>query len=229
MAITLYELKGKGELRFSPYCWRTRLALAHKGITPELVPVGFTDKPLIAFSGQQKVPIIVDDGKTVFDSWTIACHLEDRYPDRASLFAGAGGRQLARFINLWCDKMVHPAVSPMVVGDIPGILDPKDYDFFVSTRAARLATALKSETERAAQRKVLADVLTPVRDILAERPFLSGDKPAYADYILMGPFQHARIISATPLLDEADPVYAWRGRMMGLCDGLAAKAAGNPV
>ena len=33
MAITLYDLAGADEhRRFSPYCWRTKMALAHKGL-----------------------------------------------------------------------------------------------------------------------------------------------------------------------------------------------------
>ena len=229
MPLTLYELKGKGALRFSPYCWRTRMALAHKGLTADLVPVGFSDKPLIAFSGQGKVPILVDDGQTVHDSWTIACHLEDRYPDRPSLFSGPGGRALARFVNLWTDKQVHGAISPLIVGDIPGILDEPDRTVFVSSRAERLATWIRTEPERDVARRKLADVLTPVRDILAERPFLSGTAPAYADYILLGPFQWARCVSATPLLDRNDPVHAWRSRMMEAHGGLCAKAPGQPL
>jgi hypothetical protein len=36
MARTLYDLAGADpDLRFSPYCWRTRLALAHKGLEVE--------------------------------------------------------------------------------------------------------------------------------------------------------------------------------------------------
>jgi hypothetical protein len=37
----------------------------------------------------------------IHDSWAIACHLEDVYTDRPSLFGGENGRALARFINLW--------------------------------------------------------------------------------------------------------------------------------
>ena len=45
MTPVLYELRGRDDrLRFSPFCWRARLALAHKGIEAELVPMLFTDK-----------------------------------------------------------------------------------------------------------------------------------------------------------------------------------------
>lgn len=65
MAITLYELLGADDRRFSPYCWRTRMALAHKGLKAEIVPCKFTDKQLIAFSGQDKVPVLKDSARVV--------------------------------------------------------------------------------------------------------------------------------------------------------------------
>lgn len=81
MALILDELLGADNRRFSPYCWRTRMALAHKGLKAELIPCKFTDKQLFAFSGQDKVPVLKDGDKVVFDSWDIACYLEEAYPE----------------------------------------------------------------------------------------------------------------------------------------------------
>ena len=60
MALTLYELGGLDDRRYSLYSWRTRMALAHKGLTPEYRPVRVSDKAAIAFSKQDKVPILID-------------------------------------------------------------------------------------------------------------------------------------------------------------------------
>ncbi|WP_375505338.1 glutathione S-transferase N-terminal domain-containing protein [uncultured Nostoc sp.] len=58
--IRLYDLAGaEDDRRFSPNCWRVRLALLHKGLPFETVPWRFTEKETIAFSGQGKVPVIV--------------------------------------------------------------------------------------------------------------------------------------------------------------------------
>ena len=106
MTRKLYDLAGAdADRRFSPYCWRAKLALAHKGLEVETVPWRFTEKDVIAFSGQGRVPVLVDGEKVVSDSWTIANYLEDTYPDRPSLFGGAGGRALARFVNSWADMV----------------------------------------------------------------------------------------------------------------------------
>src|SRR5438876_10280767 len=102
MAIVLYDLAGADpELRFSPYCWRSKMALAHKGLEMETKPWRFTEKDVIGPSGQGRVPTLVDRGRWIADSWTIANYLEDSYPERPSLFGGAVGRSLSRFYNDW--------------------------------------------------------------------------------------------------------------------------------
>src|ERR1044071_2431378 len=98
----LFDLAGaEDDRRFSPDCWRTKMALAHKGLEVETVPWRFTEKDVIAFSGQDRVPVLVDDGHVVADSWQIAVSLEDTYPDRPPLFGGEGGRAVSRFVNSW--------------------------------------------------------------------------------------------------------------------------------
>ena len=79
----------------SQFSWRTRLALAHKELAFESRPVRVSDKAAIAFSGQDKVPILVDGDTVVSDSWRIADYLETSFPERPSLFgceAGADSR-----------------------------------------------------------------------------------------------------------------------------------------
>ena len=80
--IKLYELAGAEEnRRFSPYCWRIRMSLAHKGLAVDCLPWRFTEKEKIKFSGQERVPVLVDGDHTVSDSWQIAKYLEAEYPD----------------------------------------------------------------------------------------------------------------------------------------------------
>lgn len=51
MAIKMYELAGATDDRcYSPYCWRIRMALAHKNVAVETIPWRFTEKERIAFS-----------------------------------------------------------------------------------------------------------------------------------------------------------------------------------
>ena len=65
MRLQLYDLAGAElERRFSPYCWRVKLALMHKALPFDTIPWRFTDKDMIAFSGQGqgqgRVPVIRD-------------------------------------------------------------------------------------------------------------------------------------------------------------------------
>jgi glutathione S-transferase len=107
MAIIMYDLAGADPaLRFSPYCWRTRMALAHKGLAVETIPWRFTDTTASAFSGQGRVPVICDDDRVVSDSWAIAEYLEANYPGRPSPFGGDAGQAHVRFINAWADGVV---------------------------------------------------------------------------------------------------------------------------
>src|SRR6202043_1137184 len=71
MAITLYDLAGaEADRRFSPFCWRTRMALAHKGLEVETVPWRFTEKDRLPQPNGGRVPVIVDDARVVHDSST---------------------------------------------------------------------------------------------------------------------------------------------------------------
>jgi hypothetical protein len=53
-----------------------------------------------------------------------------------------------------------------------------------------------------------------------------GATPNYADYIVFGAFQWARVVSPFKLLADGDPVYAWRERLLDAFDGMARKSAG---
>jgi hypothetical protein len=52
--ITLFELGAANGRRYSQFSWRTRMALAHKGLDFETVPVRVSDKAAIAFSRAER-------------------------------------------------------------------------------------------------------------------------------------------------------------------------------
>ena len=105
--LTLYDLAGaQSERRFSPYCWRIRLALAHKGLAVDAIPWRFVDKEALAFSGRARVPVLVHDGKSVTDSSVIANYLEETFAGTPPLFGGAHGRALTRMYAALGDVLV---------------------------------------------------------------------------------------------------------------------------
>jgi len=221
MSLELYELVGANDRRFSPYCWRTRLALAHKGLEADTIPVGFTDKETIAFSGQELVPVLRDGDEVISDSWNIACYLEDRYPDAPSLFGGEIGRAEARFINFWVPTM-SGAIMPMIVKDIHDRARPEDQGYFRRTREKRMGRTLEEiHAARETRRAAFETAVAPFRAVLEAQPFLSGAAPAYPDYIVFGAFQIARLMSPVRLVEPGDAIYAWRERMLDLFGGMA--------
>lgn len=220
MALTLYELTGKDDRRFSPYCWRIRMALAHKGLEADFVPVRFTDKEIIAFSGQGKVPVLVDGETTVVESFDIACYLDDNYADRPALFGNEIARGEARMINHWTNSVVHAALQPLVIDDIYQHLADEDRDYFLETRSARFDRSFAEvQANRNSDVLVARKALTPLRMTLAEQPFLSGGAPAFADYIVFGAFQWVRSISPFKVLEDDDLVRQWRDRLLNVFDG----------
>ena len=167
MSIILYDLAGADpDLRFSPYCWRTRMALAHKGLPVETVPWRFTEKDAIAFSGQGRVPVIRDGDTVVSDSWAIAEYLEEHYPT-PTLFGGTMGRAHARFINAWADGVLAGAIARLIVRDILDVIDPRDRDYFRSSREARFGVTLEAvQADREHRVAGFRDLLTPARLVL---------------------------------------------------------------
>jgi glutathione S-transferase len=227
MTVTLYDLAGaEPARRFSPYCWRIRMALAHKGIVPETVPWRFTDREAIAFSGQGLVPVLVDGDRTVFDSWAIAQHLERTRP-APSLFGGGAHLPLLHFVRGWTDRILHPAIGRMIIADVAGHLHEKDRAYFRQSREQRFGMALDAiSADRDERLPAFRQSLEPVRTVLASSAYLGGESPAYADYLVFGAFQWARCTSAFRLLEEDDPVAAWRERLLDAFGGLARAAPG---
>jgi glutathione S-transferase len=231
MTLKLYELVGTDAKRpFSPFCWRTRMALAHKGLSADTIPWRFTEKGRIAPHGSEKVPVLLHGDKPVADSWAIANYLEDSFPDRPSLFGGEGGRALMRMLNWWGDIAIVGGIFPLIVADIPARLAPDDAAYFRSSREARLGKTLE-EAAAARDKGVLGfrKSLDPLRLTLKTQPYLGGAAPNYADYIVFGGFQWARVVSPFKLLEADDPVHAWRERLLDAFDGLARKSPGFAV
>ena len=232
MARTLYDLAAADDKRrFSPYCWRIKMALAHKELEVETVPWRFTEKDVIAFSGQGRVPVLVDGDKVVADSWAIANDLEDRYPDRKSLFGDVSAHSPTLFVASWVDGVLQPAIAQFILADIYAHLHEKDKVYFRESREKRVGTTLEKFCANREERVVQfrTTVLAPLRPALGSRPFLGGTGPTYADYAVFGAFQWARATSPFQLLELNDPVAAWRERMLDLYGGLARNSVGYPV
>ena len=220
--IELWELRGKGGRPYSLFSWRAKLALKHKGLDWRSHGVAMSDKAAIAFSGGKTVPIIKDGESIVRDSWRIAEHLEARYPGRPTLFGGDIGRGVTQAFNTWVDRALVAAMMPVIVADVHERVDPADDEYFRAQFEGFLKCTLEEARTRVPQAlERLQRALEPMQAALKRQAYVCGAAPAYADYILFSLFEWARIMSPQPVLDAAQPLYAWRERMLDLYDGYA--------
>ena len=206
------------------------MALKHKGLDFETVAWRFTEKEVIAALGSSMVPVMVDGGRKVSDSFAIAEYLDEAYPSGPGLFGGTEGHPLSLFLSHWAVRTLHPVLMRVVVLDLFRHVHEKDRAYFRESREKRFGLTL--EQFAADPAKKLADfraALDPLRPVLVQNPFLSGKGPGFADYILFGTFQWARCVSPIRLLEPDDPLYAWRERLLELFGGYARQAKSYPV
>jgi glutathione S-transferase len=223
MAIILYDLCARDErIRFSPHCWKIKMALAHKGLPFETRPTPFTKIPEIGGGFSKTVPVIDDGGKLIRESFDIALYLEDAYPDRPSLFKGEGGRAEAKFVESWAITDLHPPLLPLIIRDIHGGLDEENQAYFRESREKRFGKTLEDmQAGRDGLVGAFRDkALAPLRLTFKRQPFLGGDTPTFADYIVFGAFQWARVVSPFPVLEAGDGVSDWFERCLDLHGGI---------
>ena len=225
MTIQLYDLAtADPELRFSPYCWRIKMALAHKGLAWEEIPWHFTEKDRLPNPNAGTVPVLVDNGKAVSDSWKIAEYLDERYPQRP-LFACGEARSEALLIKFWIERTVQPFITRMGIGDFLSALHEKDKAYFRQTREKRFGMPIEQYMQTRDQaRDGFRSALEPLRAMLAEQPYVAGNTAGYADHIIFGALQWMRCGSPYMSLQQDDAVFDYRERLLDLYDGFGRKA-----
>ena len=227
MQRTIYSLCAADHRRhYSPHVWKIIMAMKHKRLDFELKPLCFKEIPLIEDGSFKSVPVLNDGGHLEGDSFEIAVYLEQAYRDSASLFGGDSGLAMARFVESFVQSVIHPPVSTIVVMDMHAMMSPEDQAHFRAAREKRYSKSLEAiHANKAAELAEFPKKLDPVRAVLAKQPWLGGKSPLFADYILFGALQWARVCSPTKLLAEDDPVTKWFERSLDLHDGAGRSAA----
>lgn len=219
--IKMYDLCSADDRRFSPFCWRTRLSFAHKGVPLEIIPTPFTGVPDIDPGTPRTVPTIVVGDSLITDSWTIAEWLDEQYPDAPALVGTGAQASLTRFVEQYVNTTVHFGVATSIVADIHDRLAPADQAYFRESREGRFKKTL--EEVQAGREDRLADFhrsLHPVRALVRETSYLGGETPCYADYIVFGALQWARVASDYRMVEADDEVSVWFNRVAELYNGL---------
>ncbi|BGP14343.1 hypothetical protein JCM10213_004470 [Rhodosporidiobolus nylandii] len=216
-----YDLVGvHGGPFFSPNTWKVRLSLLHKGIDfeereltylelKEFGPKMGVERPMIPF-------LELPDGKFIWDSWKIAEWLDENYPDKPSLFLPdaptpvkpneAGyklAKTFARTINVgygdsdsqWSTffELSAEGIAGLMPDLESGVQNPNRLYF---TSDAKLGgkdaykKLLALETEPLV--KHATSCLLPLEAVLGTSPFLTGEHPGFADYIVYGRYHMMR-------------------------------------
>jgi glutathione S-transferase len=102
--ITLYDADR------CPYCARTRIALAEKGVEYETVEIDLDDRPSWIYEKNPlgRVPVLEDDAFVLPESAVINEYLEERYPEPALWPADAAERAFGRLLVFRFDQLSKP-------------------------------------------------------------------------------------------------------------------------
>lgn len=171
MTIELYLVSG------SPYAWRVQLALEHKGLayTPRLLSLArgeLRSPEHLARNPRGRVPVLVDDDVTLYESVAILAYLEARWPDPPLL-----GHSPAEVGAVW-----------RVISEYTAYLDPAVEDFILPIYFGR-ADAQADLVRRAVV--TIGDELGRLDAALARTSYLAGDALSAADLVV---FPHVQSI-----------------------------------
>jgi glutathione S-transferase len=220
--IRLYELVLENGRSASPYVWRVRYALAHKGVHCESIPVGFTEVSRICGGRFKTVPVIEHGDTVLAESWDIAEYLDRAFPGPPALFAGPAELAMVRLTDAWFTAEILRKMFGVYVLDVHNAARPEDRGYFRESREKFLkGVTLENFTgDRGPRLAALRAALTPLRAHLSRFPYLGGSAPNYADYIALGAFLWVASVSTLPLLAHDDSLREWIERGFGLYGGL---------
>ena len=225
MTIQIYELCGADPKHlFSPHCWKIRMAVAHKGLAWETIPVPFTKVAGIEGGESRRIPVIRDGETVVEESYEIAKYLEANYADKPSLFGGEGGEALTLQIINWTQVSLHPEVARLCLMDIYNSLAPADQEFFRASREKMFGCTLEEfSSKHPKNAEALNKALTPLELTLKNQAYIGGSAPLFADYVMFGALQWLNTTSSVDYLSGNTKVSGWFDSLLDMYDGMGRK------
>ena len=219
--IKFFDLALSTGATISPFVWATKYAIAHKGLEMEVVPGGFTGILDRTGGRSERLPVIVDRGEYVLDSWLIAEHLDRAYPDRPTLIGDPSVKPLAQFIETW---LWQQAIGPWMTCYLKSYRDlslPQDHAYVTESRERMFGRKIEDiVVGREDRLPHVPPKLELLRTTLRENKWLGGDAPNYADYRALSVFLFCAAVADTPPLTQDDPLRDWIDRGFDLYGGL---------
>jgi glutathione S-transferase len=139
---------------------------------------------------------------------------------------GPAGIAMTNFVQAWSNSQIHPAVAKVVLFDIYEMLDEPSKVLFRKKREAMFGTSLEAIHEsRNDKVGLLGAALAPMEIHLKTAPYLGGVQPIFADYILFGALQWARMCATVDIIPHQGNVADWFNRLLDMYDGMGRKAS----
>ncbi len=144
-----------------PFCQKTRIVLAEKDLSYEIVPVdlqaGEQKRPeFLKLNPFGKVPVLIDDEVIVYDSTVINEYLEDEYPHPQLMPAESAARARVRTFEDYADNAFIPLAGAIM-------------------HQLRKPAGERDEAKLASSREQLARQLAVIDGSLAGRNWLVGN------------------------------------------------------
>jgi glutathione S-transferase len=144
-----------------PFCQKTRIVLAEKDLSYELVPVdlqaGEQKRPeFIKLNPFGKVPVLIDDEVIVYDSTIINEYLEDEYPHPQLMPSDSAARARVRTFEDYADNAFIPLTGTIM-------------------RELRKPEAERDQEKLTTSRQQVARMLAVIDGSLAGRNWLVGN------------------------------------------------------
>lgn len=231
-SIRLYDLVLASGVTLSPFVWRTKLALKHKGFQIEDVETSYMGIRRILDGSYRRLPVIDDHGRIVPDSWDIARYLDQTYPDRPMLYRSEGERNFAKFLDGWMFRtIIHPWFTCFTLDQVK-LVHEEDKAYVLDAHQNRifkgrpLEEVVGDKEQRLLETRSLLD---PIRAILKDTPWFAGDEPNQVDYVMLSHFLWCSSLASAPPLAKDDPLWDWLDRGLDLFGGIGRDPRLRPL
>ena len=215
-----------------PYCCKVKAVLDYKKIPYEKIEVNpMTHEELEGVEGAveyDKVPVLVDGDKVVFESNDIIKYLDDTYPDKP-IFARTkdAQKEQEKWMAFADDELVQ-ILPANIYRTIPEALDSfkyitkvgkfplwKRYFLAMGGAVAMNIVAKKGIKKRGISdpRKALQDSLDKWATGLGKKKFMGGSAPDASDLVVAGILSAVKEMKVWPFIEKTKPVAEWYERI----------------
>ncbi len=218
-----------------PYCCKVKAVLDYKKIPYEKIEVNpMTHEELEVVAGameHDKVPVLVDGEKVVFESNDIIKYLDEKYPDRP-IFYKDKKMDEEKWMT-YADEDLVQILPGNIYRTLPEAFDSfkyitkvgkfpiwKRYYMALGGAVAMTIVAKKGLKKRGITdpRKALKDSLEKWSQGLGKKKFMGGESPDVSDLVVAGILSAVKEMKIWKFIQNQKPIADWYQRIENLRD-----------